>query len=1206
MVDVYSKESQQIFDAGWLTQPLFLTWDDWDLGADEGRGSWHVGAPVFFFPPEDEAKRFYSLTALGISACRSSRVGLISPNDKGMSFFVYRYLRQKKIIHLIPTSSGQVGSVQLEDRFGKVVPHGQEHAVVVLRVPSLTQRLFQSFSTPDIPDKLSRGDLRVAIKTWLASNLSNAEQEVGAVKTELRKKVATILREACEAFKLKDSKGRAAVRDALIATVLFHSFGYNSLKETFFIPSLGFRLPDRSGEEECSGGLYFWCSSETRCDPQALQAYDTYRGLRTSVIDWEKKGREEALKAARKSAMAAIMSRNFSHNVGSHSLANPRLRESVGITRLNGALNNAQVAEIRSIIEQRLETFHSYAQGRLDFLARAISESGNRPEPLFFLNDVLEGGFFRQGVLLDTLIEDAGFAAHMIEFHLSIQRADKSGFGSAIYTWGGRTGSNKNSDEPVRHQFVREPGDDIEDVVVGIPGGMIGSHALYAFLENIMRNAVKYGSELHGGKHVGKLHLYLRLERCKALNGEKAEDAWVFSIWDNVSSDTGGGVAKQIRIHINESLIDEAGETRTQGHGIQEMKLCAELLSGGVRGLRFPGDRGYRPGNNGCTHCPEVCEASKEYAAFRGDATAINDLQPLRCYSVPHLFMDSALLDKQRAEQLQWLTYNLIIPIPVLLGVVSPKHAVAASGAKLPPHIRYFESVQGLAENGAHIGVLLDDENDSSWSAKALKDAAQFHPALPFRLMVVTGKEDDDSNAWRQELDGQFKKPDSQPFRYPEHIPSRRVRICGGKRGNTLLLLLSEPNADSENRFLGAGGTEQQRWDAIVLRTYDAWLLAYKSHREGIRAQFRAVFSGSKTATWNLCVGFEHGGDAVADRWDARLKEFTTESQTCVAIHIVSKKGKDDKIPARKFSPNSNLPTDTSKLSDAFENEARASFDKKTFLIFDNHGECFGFKAWEQPFGKASRFAQKIGLKDGLSLFQSLENPPSSPFAFALFVYEVVEGALTKVAILDERVAQATLNQEGSVVSGLAEKRHTLNVAGLFPLYSFTGRNAKNVRLSLRLDEALETTRKVIASSIDDEKWNLLWSGTSCEGIHVEEKQVWLSSLIREGKILAAVDAQQLRDVDVLIAHEGVADRLHSEGVWNREDTASLFACVPFVVRTSGRGRESRRLRNCLPFLEFTELSENTYGGLNKVSLVKALLGSSGDFSEFAKGPSPL
>ncbi|RMG35174.1 MAG: hypothetical protein D6732_09590, partial [Methanobacteriota archaeon] len=91
-------------------------------------------------------------------------------------------------------------------------------------------------------------------------------------------------------------------------------------------------------------------------------------------VDWfEIFSRHQSKNAAR----AAIMGRNFSHNVGSHALANPNLYKSIGLE--NVGFETAKL---------RLQTFNHYMQERLDFLARAMSGGRDRPEPLFFINDV--------------------------------------------------------------------------------------------------------------------------------------------------------------------------------------------------------------------------------------------------------------------------------------------------------------------------------------------------------------------------------------------------------------------------------------------------------------------------------------------------------------------------------------------------------------------------------------------------------------------------------------------------------------------------------------------------------------------------------------------------------------------------------------------------------------------------------------------------
>lgn len=913
----------------------------------------------------------------------------------------------------------------------------------------------------------------------------------------------------------------------------------------------------------------------------------------------------ERSRASLRFAQAAIMSRNFSHNVGSHSLANPLLHESVGLSRIALiARNENHGKHISGDIGQRLSIFHSYAQGRLDFLARAISKSGNRPEPLFFLNDVLDGGFFKQGVLLDTLIEDAGFAAKDIEFHVQIQKADQS-FGGATYTWGGDP--TIGNVEQSQHRFVRSTlasGSGIDDVVVGIPGGMIGTHALYAFLENAMRNAVKYGGELqgHSAKKTRpyKLQVHLRLEQCMGLREGKPESGWVLSIWDNVSSDPDSLIAKGIRKHINESLIDERdGEMQPKGHGIQEMKLCAELLSGGENGLRFPADHGYHATElDRCAHCEKSCTASQEYTKHgmaAGNHEAITDPQPLRCYSSPHVFDTSK----------QWLTYNLFIPIPVLLGVVSPQHVTSAQPPVLPPHIRYFQNVRELATAGAHIGVLLDDGKLGTHDVA--DEIGRLHPCLPFRLMVVTEKDPDKSlspipsyndkarNPWKAALYAR-QKPADQPFKYPDHIPVRRVRVCGGQLGGDLKKLLSNPSDTTSNEYLGAGGRGPERWDAIVLRAYDAWMREFKP------------VPATSNETWKLCIGFEHGGEKIGTRWGDLLHRFGVETsdRPCVGVLLVSKRNKEDTNPIRAASANLIPPPDNAALAafnqthinllnGLFEQETKdeTPFNNKQLLLFDNHGAVFEniFKGYGHGFQQGLRFYQSIGLKDGLSLYQSLESPPASAFGFALFLFSLAEGALTRIAILDERVAQATLDS-GQL---FRDTLHRYQTASVFPLFRFRNANGSNntpVFVSNRLQAAKDLTEHSWTESMaDPATWNALLAEDTGEGLHLAASPTTVIVV----KMATKKATFNLADADVLVFHEGVADRLGSEKAWKRDDTAGLFAGFPFLVRTSGRGQESRHLRNVLPFVEFTEVSENTYQDMNKVGLVKSLIGATGN-----------
>jgi hypothetical protein len=241
--------------------------------------------------------------------------------------------------------------------------------------------------------------------------------------------------------------------------------------------------------------------------------------------------------ASRQSARAAIMSRNLSHNIGSHALANPELYAAVGIEGLEAQLlADGKCGECRdhakknsiSLVKARLATFHQYTQTRLDFIARTLNPQVERPEPLFLLNDLLNG-LFRQSVLLDTLLADRGFPMRSktggdpgavkkgrggfereISFHLEVALGDQA----THHTFTRSRDSDIATDGFVLASLGPQVPKGFADFLVGIPGGMIGCHALYSFIENLMRNSAKYGR--HCGKEDRGLEIHLRLRHAKA------------------------------------------------------------------------------------------------------------------------------------------------------------------------------------------------------------------------------------------------------------------------------------------------------------------------------------------------------------------------------------------------------------------------------------------------------------------------------------------------------------------------------------------------------------------------------------------------------------------------------------------------------------------------------------------------------------------
>jgi hypothetical protein len=852
-------------------------------------------------------------------------------------------------------------------------------------------------------------------------------------------------------------------------------------------------------------------------------------------------------------AKSSIMSRNFSHNVGSHSLANPNMFASLDILGNENAIS-------------RLGAFFGYTQGRLDFLARAISNTNDRPEPLFFVGDVLSG-FFRQGALLDTLIQDAGFPAEKIVFKVEIRGVEKKDQ-SDFFEWC-RDESRFNPSKKT-----------LKDVLVAIPGGMMGCHALYAFIENCLRNAVKYGTGRN--KVVGCLEITFQLEKCKALSKKRDvyEEAWLLRMSDNISNDPTASAVRKIREFLKQPLIDKDGKPTAKGHGIQEMKLCAASLSGGDNGLQFPDDKNsdIRP----CNPCePEICScASNEYQDFvNGIVEEDNPANIL----LPEGALRCSLSTETKNDHLdKWLCYDLLIPCPVLIGLVDEELCGKAQNEGLPSFVSRFTDLSALAEKGPYFGIILDRREKTN-IADTLHQIAALHPALPFRLMVVA--DEARSEEWGRQL-REFEGRRVASSFDKDRIPCRRLHILGDSQ---LWQLLTGETQTQTYQYLDA----PRGWESVVLRVYDAWLRAYKPTPQGIDS-------------WNLCIGFDRppkqifGDEKNTTTWGTKITGFAKDDKSAVSIYVKSQE--DQSIASANWPKHD--PSGKAILSE----EQRASL-----LVFDNHGQIFSDFA-AVSLRESARFYQEHGLRTALNLYQALENPPGSFFGFGFFIYSLTEAALTRIAVLDERVAQSTLTDGRILTSKTLDS--TFQKAGIIPLYCFKRDNEKwsddlssptlegksalpfGFLSQTLLDAAQETMALTKDEARSEEeavsqiaKYLAVWRR---EGLMVSQKGASLNFGFLADDASPAISDATLSEVDVLVIHEGVTDILQDQSRWETEDRQKLYDCAPAIVRTSGRGHDSRYLGGFLPFVEFTEISGNIYRSLNKLALAKAVLGSAG------------
>jgi len=188
--------------------------------------------------------------------------------------------------------------------------------------------------------------------------------------------------------------------------------------------------------------------------------------------------------SATRSAIGSIMSRNGSHNIGSHVLA--ALSHNVG-----------------TMPDDRV--LYQYIQHRMDYIATATTELPVWNQPLSFVSNLVKT-FLMQRHLLDYITGSEGLKAYQFQN----RTVDTTSIGcqpNTIRLHVRRVGDDDNRwieennysvEFSKATNFISYPGDKsspnalMKDLEVAIPGGIVGQHAFFTILENILRNAAKH------------------------------------------------------------------------------------------------------------------------------------------------------------------------------------------------------------------------------------------------------------------------------------------------------------------------------------------------------------------------------------------------------------------------------------------------------------------------------------------------------------------------------------------------------------------------------------------------------------------------------------------------------------------------------------------------------------------------------------------
>jgi len=922
----------------------------------------------------------------------------------------------------------------------------------------------------------------------------------------------------------------------------------------------------------------------------------------TSLIDRIDDLTQATRERLRSSVVAGIASQSLSHNIGSHALSDARLFDSS-----------------KTVDGDGLKDFHQYLQGRMDYVAQLIARTPPQPEPLYLWGDLL-GEFFRQRLLLNRLVADRSVEgdnlSFLIEFPLTIEKvgdnvvrcedrnaavkmmrgwlkdrtellstakADMAGdliwkridptrkhcvyttvtFGNKLQWWQLLGVSWKDielalgliaeKDDPTGVGKIKTGipmAGPLEDLLVAIPGGGVGRHALYSILENLMRNSVKYGERR---KFQNDLYIHLRVRNPDTQSGEqkRSEDYWLLEIWDEFSGfgkeseeqERYGKLAESFR----QDVIDDEGKTRTSGHGLVEIKEAMRFLHDHKNSPESdetgtpspwacrPHCHRTSPAHSKAT-CNEVCQQGKAECCHANLANTFD----VDYDGIPN--------------EVGTLVYRVRLRRPRLLGVwaeglnfVEEECSSASKGVFFRKSLNESAGTSlPLTELCAHLLVIRD--TDTEEIEGMVGKLAKEHWRLPFRLFVVTG---DDGNhrakLWKQTIETfENKAPSSPDTNYQEaFLPRHRIRVI---------------NAPKLYEKLGSPG-EGLLDLAFVNEVYDHWLMAYKP-LPGEGSPF------SPENKWRLAVCFDRGRE-ISKLWaaanDNAVKALRSISVSAYCTIRKPQEGGEYGAPEPIFAAGTNL----SGISGA----------ASRLIHFGNHG----LRPPEDEFREAlddgtMRFSQEFGSKEAPRTFNLLYSPPADEHGFAFFALSIAEAALTDVAIFDERTAGVFLSDEVSKTLSGGRSREAFR-ANLRPLIAVNAFDAKDG-----------------AFAVDDLDWDAM--GNTCPKIPTEQFFYPHPAISKR-----EVDITSISGADVLVLHEGLIEELVSKGKFDPGSELCYLSRFPQIVRTSGKGRDPRKLDTRLPFCEYSALSAvlapyksgpHERIRLDKIMLAKAVLNTFG------------
>lgn len=328
-----------------------------------------------------------------------------------------------------------------------------------------------------------------------------------------------------------------------------------------------------------------WYGSEFSFISYIKELHDLSQSICSPIMDeyFEKEHRKktDAIKIhATRAAVSQVMARNMSHNIGSHVLSK---MVSTQAAQEMFPFNEQYESSFQYIYKNLkpndtddkvflLANFISYLRTRMDFLADIATGTPSMETTCFLIKDIM-GELDKNRILLNLI-------SGVQEFPYKIKVKD----------------SRNCNEQNVNNESMFCTGEDSKDIPVSIPNGIMGYHALYVIIENIIRNSAKHQSgqnlnrefilEIKNSQFDETLYEVLVYDNTSIIESKvfRDEDKELFKAitgkdYDNTLNNKLDWLVFNLNHRINSSVINkDTNKLRDGAWGMIEMDASAAYL----------------------------------------------------------------------------------------------------------------------------------------------------------------------------------------------------------------------------------------------------------------------------------------------------------------------------------------------------------------------------------------------------------------------------------------------------------------------------------------------------------------------------------------------------------------------------------------------------------------------------------------------------